>query len=249
MRHPDARIRDRTVVRVQVRNVSERPLYIDALALETEATWDVQAEPLDPTPLLPQDVRQYLCTLTPTDEVTWPLLLEQRDALASLPPQSTTLPLPLRLGHVRVAWRVPRGEPGALRVGPLMRVVHTARPRTPWYAEVYVEPVHGTLDEACEVRAQLRVWQWDNVPETSVRLVWELNDASGACVVGARQHTTELATAPGQTIWRHATWKVVPLQEGVVRLGALSIYRICQGARELIQVWPCMAEASVTRTY
>ncbi|WFD22007.1 hypothetical protein MEQU1_000669 [Malassezia equina] len=97
--------RIRTDLRVQVRNVSERPLFLDTLSLETDGTWDVHAEPLDTSPLLPQDIRQYLCTLTPKHEVTWPLLLTQRDALAALPPQSTTLPLSLRLGHVLVAWR------------------------------------------------------------------------------------------------------------------------------------------------
>ncbi|SHO75775.1 Uncharacterized protein MSYG_0108 [Malassezia sympodialis ATCC 42132] len=243
-RHPDACVRDRTVVRMQVRNVSERPLYLDALALETDATWDVHAEPLDPTPLLPQDIRQYLCTLTPKREVTWPLLLTQRDALATLPAASTTLPLALRLGHVQVAWRVPGGEPGRLRVGPLTRVAHIPRPRTPWYAELHVDPVRARVDEACVVQARVRLWAWDAVHEAPAHVLWELSDASEACVVGARQHTTALPH--GEQVAVQATWTVVPLQDGVVRLGTLSLYMVARsGARELVRAWPCMAEVPV----
>jgi len=237
-------VRDRTVVRMQVRNVSERPLYLDTLALETDATWDVHAEPLDPTPLLPQDIRQYLCTLTPKREVTWPLLLTQRDALAALPAASTTLPLALRLGHVQVAWRVPGGEPGRLRVGPLTRVAHIPRPRTPWYAELHVDPVRARVDEACVVPARVRLWAWDAVPEAPAHVLWELSDASEACVVGARQHTTALPH--GEQVAVQATWTVVPLQDGVVRLGTLSLYMVARsGARELVRAWPCMAEVPV----
>ncbi|WFD17866.1 hypothetical protein MCAP1_000075 [Malassezia caprae] len=213
-RHPDACVRERTVVRVQVRNVSERPLYIDELALETDASWDVQAPPLDAAPLLPQDIRQYLCTLTPQREVTWPLLRAQRDTLAALPAHSTTLPLALRLGHVQVAWRVPGGEPGRLRVGPLTRVAHISRPRTSWYAELYVDPVaSASVDEAVVVRAQVRLWAWA-AAEAPTHVLWELSDACDACVVGARQQTTALP--PGEEVLIHTTWTVVPLQEAAL---------------------------------
>lgn len=231
-------------MRVQVRNVSERPLYIDAIALETDGSWDVQAAPLDTAPLLPQDIRQYLCTLTPQCEVTWPLLRAQRDALAALPAHSTVLPLALRLGHVQVAWRVPGGEPGRLRVGPLTRVAHIPRPRTPWYAELYVDPVvSARVDEAVVVRTQVRLWAWA-VPEEPVHVLWELSDASDACVVGARQQTSALP--PGEEVTVQTTWTVVPLQDGVVRLGTLSLSAVApSGARELVRAWPCMAEVSV----
>lgn len=236
------------MVRVQVRNVSERPLFLDALSLETDGTWDVHAEPLDTSPLLPQDIRQYLCTLTPKHEVTWPLLLTQRDALAALPPQSTTLPLSLRLGHVQVAWRVPGGEPGRLRVGPLTRVAHIPRPRTAWYAELYVDRVDkAQVDETCRLQAQVRMWAWEAVPEAPKHVVWELSDASGACVVGARQHTTDMP--PGHEVRIHTTYAVVPLQEGIVRLGTLTLYVLSsRGTRELVRAWPCMAEVCVTPT-
>ena len=177
---------------MQVRNVSERPLYLDALALETDATWDVHAEPLDPTPLLPQDIRQYLCTLTPKREVTW----------------------------------------------------HIPRPRTPWYAELHVDPVRARVDEACVVQARVRLWAWDAVHEAPAHVLWELSDASEACVVGARQHTTALPH--GEQVAVQATWTVVPLQDGVVRLGTLSLYMVARsGARELVRAWPCMAEVPV----
>ncbi|WFD29140.1 hypothetical protein MSPP1_000145 [Malassezia sp. CBS 17886] len=141
--HADAAVRERTVLQVQLQNVSPMPLVVDALDVDTASVggaWcAARVEGASDAALFagadrflqPKDVRQYLFALTPTaaevvSRGTWARLAELPPSVGEGMERSVSLSLPL--GKVRIAWRVPGGEPGELAIGPMTRPKVLPRP-------------------------------------------------------------------------------------------------------------------------
>lgn len=156
--HPDVHIRERTWVRIQIRNVSPRPLRLDTLTMEASDVWTITAAPLLPgTLLMPKDVYQALIELVPRKPWVMDLLRQHREGLTGA---RKPVSLAMMLGRLFLAWRVPGGEPGQLQVGPLVRRMTVDPLPEGLYAELYHMPDAQTtwqVDKATDVRLRFSV--------------------------------------------------------------------------------------------
>ena len=122
--HPDARVRDKVLLEVQVQNVSGSPLVFDSLDLRPAPGWewssidrpqDQQAKHMWRGPhqaLLPDDVRQYLFALHPPS---------QPPVIPPPKPGEAVSVVTDALGHLDISWRLSLGEPGRLQTSALTR--------------------------------------------------------------------------------------------------------------------------------
>ncbi|KAL4399850.1 TRAPPIII complex protein [Malassezia pachydermatis] len=245
-RHPDVRERERTWIRLQLRNTSARPVHIESLHVETTAPWTWAAPPTDtPILLMPQDLHQALLELTPTQPIV-PHALRSTEATSA----DATVPAAWPLGQIRIAWRVPGAEPGRLRIGPIVRRTRLPRPVQGWYAELYVQPTDlpWRVDEPCTLPLRVSLWP---IASTETPCTWDLvaDDAGKETYyVGEQTHsyTVKSHDTTEPVVW-DLTWTIVPCRRGVVKTGGASLYLrdAATSTRHLVQSWPCVWEVSV----
>ncbi|PKI85807.1 hypothetical protein MVES1_000678 [Malassezia vespertilionis] len=133
--HHDIHVRERTAIQVQLHNVSQKPVIVERIGLDTRPageTWDWELIEADAGTssaaqhMQPKDVWQYIFSLIPRQ----PQLVShaRRAALAGAPEDASPAGhVSEPLGHIMLSWRVPGADPGRLRVGPIMRSVHAPR--------------------------------------------------------------------------------------------------------------------------
>ncbi|SJX64077.1 uncharacterized protein SRS1_14732 [Sporisorium reilianum f. sp. reilianum] len=138
LHHPDAKVRQRVELEVQVQNVAGNgsALVFEGLALKPAPGWgwasvdrpslngggeeDMWARKVGTEVLADGDVRQYLFTLTPSTAAT----LAHETLKAGLDLGTSADGHAIRgdaLGHLDISWRMSLGEPGRLQTSQLVR--------------------------------------------------------------------------------------------------------------------------------
>ena len=255
--HTDILVRERTYLQVRLQNTSSRPVRIERLALHSD-TWHGQAVGTGATaqapaknkethaaltctalspPMQPDDVRQYLFVLEPRDTTPMSAMLTQ---LAALPPGNDPAVVSVPLGSLKIAWRVPNGEPGKLQIGPFARTSQVTRPVERLYAELYVETAtEAIVDQPTLVTLRVALFPLASSIRP-VRVVIEpIGTWDSACLLGDAQQEFDMAS-DGRASFV-TKWVVVPLQTSIVRAGGVSLKMLGDDSR-VICSWPCIAE-------
>lgn len=256
---PAPAIRERAYIQVQAHNISARAVVVEQVELESDA-WEwhvIDAFEAKSTArhLSPKDVQQWVLVLTPRQpEAVQRATLDQ---LAAAPPEKRVVNVVHALGTLAVQWRVPGGETGITRIGPIQRTVsRTAavpcgtsgqEPRLAVQALLQKpERAQALVPCTCTVRISLHDLQSTPTSEAQTyRLALMPN--SGTWTDMQLLGPSTIRVEPDTDL----ALPVVPLHSGVVRSGGMAL--VLYGYTETMELdpprvlreWPCFVELVV----
>ena len=227
----DRSIREQTLVLVSVHNTSSRPLRLDMLSIDPDQSWSASAPKLDHMPLMPKDVRNFVFTLSPRETMS-PLHFREKLQSAEHTRVACTVPL----GHILIAWRVPGGEMGRLRIGTIQRTTYLPCAVQGMYPELFLDRHDAWLvDEPCHVTMHLHIWVLDlALLGTRLDIALEIDDAwHDILVLGPNRHTASLELLEHTTL--EVPWTLVPLRRGLASSGGFILRRV--DTNSTLRVW------------
>lgn len=234
---PDAQ--QRTLVRLLLQNTSSRPLRLEGLALDTE-NWHASSMETCGHILMPNDVRAYVFVLVPHTPFS-PLLF--RDALLSATDHTPFVTCTIPLGHVQIDWRVPKGEPGRLRIGPLQQHLRLPCPVHGLFADLHLE-AHDAwhVDEPCHATLHLRIWTLEaSLLGSKTRLTLAMDGAWDHVLMhGPQQHTLPVTLEECTNI--RIPCELTPLRRGLVAAGGMKL----QHEQATVRAWNHLAHINTT---
>lgn len=229
----------RTLVRLLLQNTSSRPLRLEELALDTES-WHASSVDACGHIFMPQDIRAYVFVLEPHTPIS-PLMF--RDALLNATDHTQLVSCAIPLGHVQVAWRIPKGEPGRLRIGPLHHHLRLPRPVHGLFADLHLE-AHDAwhVDQTCHATLHLNVWAIEtSLLGSETRLTLVMDDAWDHVLMhGPHQHTLPVVLEECMNF--RIPCELTPLRRGLVPTGGMML----QHEQATVRAWKRLAHIHTT---
>ena len=189
---------------------------------------------------MPQDVRAYVFVLEPHTPIS-PLMF--RDALLNATDHTQLVSCAIPLGHVQVAWRIPKGEPGRLRIGPLQHHLRLPRPVHGLFADLHLE-AHDAwhVDQTCHATLHLNVWAIEtSLLGSETRLTLVMDDAWDHVLMhGPHQHTLPVVLEECMNF--RIPCELTPLRRGLVPTGGMML----QHEQATVRAWKRLAHIHTT---